>query len=379
MLVLAFLVFVALGMVDGSLGVAWPSMSSVFDRSLSDLGFLLVSSGVGYLTASLFYGWIHGRLGTGNILWVGSALLIVGVASIAVTTAWPLLVLSPLLVGLGGGLVDTGMNAHAALAFSVRSMNLLHACFGVGATLGPVVITVSLTSTGAWRAGYAVLAVLQIVVGVAIWVKRGRWLADTSEPEGLAPPHRRGRRSLLLILLFLLYTGVEFGAGQWAFTLLSEGRGLTTAVAGLWVSAYWGGLTVGRLGVGVVGHRWSATRTLNGGVAIALFGLAWLWTDPAGLGALGLPITGLGLAPIFPTLVTLTPQRIGRDRSTHSIGYQLAAATVGASAIPWLIGLVGERGGFQALAGSIFVVCLILAVVLLVSEREARVSYTGSV
>lgn len=373
MLVLAFIVFVALGMVDGSLGVAWPSMSSVFGRSLSDLGFLLVSGGLGYLTASLFYGWIHGRLGTGNILWVGTALLVVGVASIAATPSWPLLVFAPLLVGLGGGLVDTGMNAHAALAFDVRSMNLLHACFGVGATLGPIVITISLTSTGVWRVGYAVLAVLQVGVGVAIWMNRGRWLADTSAPDGGPVPIRRRRRSVLLILLFLLYTGVEFGAGQWAFTLLSEGRGLATAVAGLWVSAYWGGLTLGRIGVGLVGHRWSATNTLNGGVLVALIGLAWLWADPSGWGAVGLPITGLGLAPIFPTLVTLTPQRIGRDRSTHSIGYQLAAATIGGSVIPWLIGLVGERGGFQALAGSIFAVCLLLAVVLLVSEREAKV------
>jgi fucose permease len=108
-------------------------------------------------------------------------------------------------------------------------------------------------------------------------------------------------------------------------------------------------------------------------VAIALFGLAWLWADPGGWGAVGLPIAGLGLAPIFPTLVTLTPHRIGRDRSTHSIGYQLAAATVGGSAIPWVIGLVGERAGFQALAASIFLVCVLLAIVVLVSEREARI------
>lgn len=379
MLALAFTVFVVLGMVDGSLGVAWPSMSTVFGRSLSDLGFLLVSGGAGYLTASLFYGWIHGRLGTGNVLCVGTALLIVGVGSIATTNTWPLLVISPLLVGLGGGLVDTGLNAHAALAFDVRSMNLLHACFGVGATLGPVVITLSLTSTGVWRAGYVFLAAAQVLVGIAIWLSRRKWHADVSEPDGVSAPSRRRRRSVLLILLFLLYTGVEFGAGQWAFTLLSEGRGLSTAVAGFWVSAYWGGLTLGRLGAGVVGHRWSPTATLNGGVLVALGGLAWLWANPGGSGAVGLPVVGLGLAPIFPTLVTLTPQRIGRDRSTHSIGYQLAAATVGGSVIPWIIGLIGERKGFQALAGSIFVVCVVLAVVLMISERDARITDDGGV
>lgn len=373
-LALSFWVFVMLGMVDGALGVAWPSISTAFGRGISDLGYLLVAAGIGYLTASTFYGALHDRLGTGVLLGIGAAVLTVGLAGMTFAPVWPLVVVSPLVIGLGGGLVDTGMNAHAALAFDNRSMNLLHACFGVGATLGPLVLTVSLMSTGDWRAGYGFLLIAQGATGVAIWLRRRRWEA---EEAGSGPNEgdvgRRRRRSVMLIVLFLLYTGVEFGAGQWAFTLLTEGRGLGTANAGVWVAAFWGGLTVGRLGVGLVGARWKLATILHVAIVIVLGGLAILWLDPGGMGALGLPITGLGLAPIFPTLVSLTPQRIGRDRSTHSIGYQLAAATIGASLIPWVIGLVAAANGLQTIAISLFAIAVLLAAAILISEREARV------
>lgn len=372
MLAVAFAAFVTLGMVDGALGVAWPSISRAFDRSISDLGVLLVAGGAGYLMVSLTYGWLHDRLGTGILLAVGSGLMALGIVGLASGTSWPVMVGAPLVLGLGGGLVDTGMNAHAALQFDVRAINLLHACFGVGATLGPIVITISLTTSGAWRAGYWFLAAAQLVVGVAIWIRRKHWVAsggEVAEPAAI----RRRRRSALLILLFLLYTGVEVGAGQWAFTLLSEGRGLSTAAAGAWVAAYWGGLTVGRLAVGLVGGRWTPSATLHGSLVVALFGLGVLWLDPGGWGALGLPVAGAGLAPIFPTMVSITPQRIGRDRSTHSIGFQLAAATLGASTIPWIVGIVAAQAGLESLAASLFVAALLLAIVMVASEREARI------
>jgi fucose permease len=359
-----------LGMVDGALGVAWPSIAGEFSRPISDLGFLLVAGGVGYLTASFSYGRLHDRFGTASLLVSGAGLLALGMAGIATASTWPLVVVSPLFLGLGGGLVDTGMNAHAALAFDIRQMSLLHACYGMGATLGPLVITASLANTGVWRSGYGGLAVAQLLIGTAIWFRRRNWLdAEQARSTSLSSPRRR---SVYLIALFLLYTGVEVGAGQWSFTLLAEGRGLPIAVAGAWVSAYWGGLVVGRLATGLVGGRMKPTAILNGGILLALVGFGLFWADPGGAGVIGLPLAGFGLGPIFPTLVSLTPERIGRDRSTRSIGYQLAAANIGGSVVPLLIGLVAGAAGLETLAGGIFAFASVLTIVMLISEREAR-------
>lgn len=371
-LAVALVAFVLLGLVDGALGVAWPSMRDALDRGISELGLLLVFGSVGYLTASLGYGRLHRIMGTGVLLSSGSALLLLGISGVALAPSWVLLAVSTLVVGLGGGLVDTGMNAHAALAFDVGSINLLHACYGVGATLGPMVITVSLVASGAWRWGYAALAALQAISAAMVWTRRRRWAGAEPDRTGEIPPGRRRLQLWSQLTLFFIYAGVEVAAGQWAFTVLSESRGLSTAMAGLWVAMYWGGLTLGRFGFGLVGERMHATRILDISVAVAVAGLAVFWLDPLGLGFIGLPVAGLGLAAIFPTLVSLTPARIGSFHSTSSIGYQLAAATLGAASIPWLLGALAESRGLETIGAGIFASAVVLLALHLVTARGTR-------
>lgn len=370
-LAVALAAFIMLGLADGALGVAWPSIRAAFTRDISDLGLLLTFGSIGYLSASAGYGWLHPRLGTGVLLGMGGGLLFVGLGGIALSPEWGMVAVSAVCLGLGGGLIDTGMNAHAALVFNVASINLLHACYGLGATLGPLVITLSLVSTGAWRSGYAVMAATQVLVVAAIWARRSRWTGvepDVSRDRPVVP--RRGQ-VWVMMLLFFLYTGVEVATGQWAFTLLTEGRGMATAAAGTWVAVYWGGLTVGRLGFGILGDRLNPSLSLRGSMVVALVGLALLWVDPLGLGVVGLPVAGLGFASVFPTLVALTPARIGRLRSTQSIGFQLAAANIGAAGVPWALGFVAAVLGVEALAPGLFLGSTLLAVVLLATDRSS--------
>lgn len=369
LLVIALASFVVLGLPDGGLGVAWPTIRAEFSRSLSDLGMIIASASVGYLTVSALYGRLHSRFGTGSLLTSGALLLGGGLVGIALAPGFALVVGAAVAMGAGGGLVDTGMNAHAALTFDVRSIHLLHACYGVGATLGPIFLTLSLTASGSWSPGYLAMAGLQLVVLVAVWRRRATWVAEIVEArEGFTPSRVR---SWLLLALFFVYTGVEVGAGQWSFTLLTEGRGYGVAAAGTWVAVYWGGLTLGRFALGFVGHRLGPVATLHGSVAISLVGLGWFWVDPVGLGVVGLPITSLGMAAIFPTLIAVTPARLGSGRSTRSIGHQLAAANLGVAAIPWLLGLVAERQGAASLAPGLFITALVLALLHVASVREA--------
>lgn len=368
-LLVAFAAFVLLGLADGSLGVAWPSMRSAFGRGVSDLGVLLAIGSVGYLTASSGYGRIHARLGTGVAIATGCTLMAVGLAGIAGAPQWWIIAFSAVLLGIGGGLVDSGMNAHAALEFDLRSINLLHASYGVGATLGPVLITISLTAGAAWRGGYAVMALGQMAMAGAIWRSRSRWTSRPPETgDDQVVTIRRGR-VILLLSLFFVYTGAEVGVGQWAYTLLSEGRAMSTAVAGGWVAAYWGGLTGGRFLVSVVGNRVSPSNTLNASVAMALLGVGALWWDPAGAGFVGLPIAGIGFAAIFPTLVSLTPLRIGRDRSTRMVGYQLAAANLGIATLPWVLGLFAEAQGLAVLGPGLFGITALFTILHLWADR----------
>lgn len=364
--------FVLLGMADSGLGVSWPTMRSVFSRELADLGVLIAFLSVGYLAASSGYGRLHSRIGTGSALVLGGSTMGAALLGLALAPGWAFGAISSALLGVGAGLIDVGMNAHAALNFDVASINLLHGAYGVGATLGPVLITVSLAAGGAWRAGYVVLAAAQAGVVLLIWRGRRSWRTPDHPGIGMDESRAGPLRIASLLLLFLLYTGVEVATGQWAFSLLHEGRAIDTSASGLWVAAYWGGLTAGRLALGAFGERIPASKILDVSVLMALGGIGLLWLDPAQLGVLGLPIAGLGLSAVFPTMVSLTPSRIGRFRSARMVGYQLAAANIGAATMPWTVGLIAGKAGLGSLAPALFAMTSLLAVLHLMTDRWSR-------
>ncbi len=324
--------FVVLGLPEGGLGTAWPSLRLAVDRPVEDLGVVLIALLVGYQLTSVPSGRIVARLGTGWAVAVAATVSGIGLLGYVVAPNWPFLLATTVVAGMGGGLTDTAFNAHAALNFNARQTNLLHAGFGVGATVGPIVMTTAIVAGRGWRTGYLVFAGVQLVMLAILLARRSHFTA-------VPVTHRRsGRVSVWMIATFFLYTGLEVAAGQWAFTLLTEGRGVSVVAAGAWVASYWGALTLGRLAFSVVAHCLSQETIIRAGVAGAIAGAALLWWDPAGWGLLGLPLAGLSLAGIFPALVVLTPGAVGADRSGDAIGFQLAAANIGAGAVPWLAG-----------------------------------------
>ncbi len=179
------------------------------------------------------------------------------------------------------------------------------------------------------------------------------------------------------LAVFALYSGVEVGTGQWAYSLLTEGRGMSTAAAGLAVTAFWGALTVARLGLGLVGHRVPVHRLLGISSTLVLVGVGALWLNPVTwAGPVGLVIAGFALGPIFPLQTTLTPRRVGVAYTPTAVGYQLAAATAGAAVIPGGMGLLVSSLGLEVVGA-----VLVVTTVLLVGSIEAlrRSSPAGSV
>ncbi len=375
--VLALATFVALGLPDGVLGVAWPSIRVAVDRPVSALGVLLLAQTAGYLVATAANGALVATLGTGRLLAAATAVAACGFGAFTTASgAWIVLVVASSAVGAAAGMVDAGVNAHVAVHHGRRAMGLLHAAFGVGATAGPLLVTGLLAAERSWRSAYGCIAALQGALLVAFLVTRGSWLPAPAGPsEGgtvQGPLPRAGTTLLLTLGSFFVYTGLEITTGQWAFSLLTEERGVPTTTAGLWVAAYWASLTGGRLVMAGAGERASADRLLGGATVGALLGTLVLWLDPGGAGAVGLPLIGASLAPVFPTLVSLTPERLGAHRAAHAIGYQLSAAGVGAAALPGAVALAVGGGGLEALGPSLLAMAVGLLVLQVATQLLAR-------
>lgn len=364
LLAIALVAFVSLGLPDGLLGVAWPSIRRTFALPPDQLGALLASAMVGYLASSFSSGAVVARLGVGRLLLWSSVLMVVNSVAYAVAPVWRVMVAAGLLAGLGAGAIDAGINAFAAARFSPRLVSWLHASYGVGATLGPLLMTTVLASGLGWRWGYATIALLLAAMTVGFLLTIPLWEMDRLEgrPAGGAPEPAAGLldtlarpRVWLNIALFFAYTGLEVSAGQWSYTLFTEARGVAPSVAGASVAVFWGALTVGRIVSGALAGRLAGDTLLRVGTVGALVGSLLVWWDPGtSSGLLGLAGLGFALAPIYPTLIAETPRRLGQIHATSAIGFQVAAAYLGTAAIPGLTGVLASHAGLAAIGPCLF-------------------------
>src|SRR4051794_19956792 len=340
---LALAAFVVLGLPDGMLGPAWPAIRSDLDQPLAALGELTALVSGGFIVSSVLSSRIRLRLGARVAVALGAAGAAAALAVYASSPVWAGLLVASLALGFFEGQLDSGFNTHAALHHGPRLMNALHAAYGIGATLGPLVVAVALAA-GSWRAAYAVPAGLYAAAALGLWMTRGdlavplpdRWTAQQ------APPRRASTPALMLTLFFLV-VGVEVAVAAWAPTLLAH-RGYGRAAASAWVASYWATYTISRGALALVGARVSSETAARAGGALTLLGVVLLEWTPAGL-----PIAGLGVGSLFPALVSLTPVRLGADRAAAAIGYQFAAGTLGATCVVGAAGLVAQFVGIDAL------------------------------
>ncbi len=381
-ILLAYLAFVALGMPDGLLGIAWPSIRGGFGIPLDALGALLFASVSGYMISSFVSGAVIARLGVGRVL-VGSCLL-TGTALFSYTfvPTWWMMVTLGVMAGLGAGAIDAGMNTYAAAHFSERSMQWLHASWGIGITLGPIIMTTALTSYESWRLGYRIVGSFQYVMALAFLLTLSQWLAPDSDSDSgekrlteyktpLAETLRE-YRVWLSLFLFFLYVGSEMATGIWVYTLLTESRGISEQVAGFWTGSYWGMFTIGRIIAGLYANRMGSNALVQGGVGLALAGAMLLWWNPFPIAnVIAVGMIGFAIAPVFPAMMSGTKLRVGNKHAANTIGMQITATGLATALIPTLVGTLARQISLEVIP-----VCLVAVLALLFGAYRLAMTTT---
>ena len=361
-LLLACLAYLSVALPGSTLGLLWPSMRLSFGQPVGALGILLVPG----IAASVVSSAVTGRLRVpAGPLVAGATLLIaLALAAEALAPSMWVMIVGTVLFGIGFGALDTALNAHASRHFGARDINWMHASYGLGATLGPLLVTALLSAGRSWRQTYGVMALVLALLGGVLALARRRWdvPASAPDPRPVSPPAPPA--SALGALTFTaVETGIESGAGIWGYLFLTAGRGLPPAAAGVAVAAYWAMMCVGRVVLGPVAERLGPARVLAAAVAGVPLGAALMALPIPGpipgpgsgvLAVAGLMFLGLAAAPIFP-LFTLT------TGTTRMVSLQVAASAVGGAAIPAGLGLLLGAAGPRLLAPSLLALGLAMS------------------
>ena len=344
-------------------------MQPDFGVSLDSLGILLLCGMLGSLLITFISGRVIGNYGIFRFLLLGGMFAIGGILAIAVSPIWLMLLGSMFIMSIGKSGLDAGMNNVLSARFNTRQMNWLHAMWGVGLTISPMLVTFVVLNLGqSWRLSYLIGCILMIGLVVTLFLTRDYWrLTDDKpkeKPKKIIPATIRETiqqpTALLLSLLFFVYGGVEISTGRLANTLLVESRGVDQAIASSWVSFYWLSFTIGRLLIGVIATRLSSRRLLRGSFAMSVLGAGLLWLNIHEVADfLGLAMIGFGIASIFPTLTLQTPARLGLKHSSNAIGIQLGFANLGGAIVPGLAGVLAENINLEMISLIIFLTAIL--------------------
>ena len=356
LLVVIYLAFISLGLPDSLLGSAWPVMYREFSVPVSYAGGISMIIAAGTIVSSLQSDRLTKKFGTGKVTALSVLMTAAALFGFSISHSYAALCLWAVPYGLGAGSVDASLNNYVALYYASRHMSWLHCMWGVGAFLGPYIMGYALTGGQGWNMGYLYIAILQIVLtaillfSLPLWKKRTAEGTDHSGEANAKPLSLRQIFSIPgakeIMVTFFCYCALEQTAGLWASSYFVLQRGLSAETAAGFAGLFYIGITAGRAAGGFLTMKLNDTQMIRLGQGLILCGAVLLLLPFGERTALcGLVITGLGCAPIYPSVIHATPAHFGADKSQAVIGVQMASAYMGTCLMPPVFGFLANHIG----------------------------------
>lgn len=370
LLALIYVSFISLGLPDSLLGSAWPQMQESLGVSLSlggVISFLITASTI---LSSLVSHQVIQRFGTGAVTMCSVALTALALFGFSLSNSFLALCLWAIPYGLGAGSVDAALNNFVALHCKAKHMSWLHCFWGIGATGGPYIMGLCMSRGMGWQAGYRTISFLQIaltlilLLSLPLWKKQELPLSGGETVRPQTPQwgkllKRPGVKAALTAFFF--YSALELTTGLWGSSYMVAVRGISPETAAKWISLFYLGITAGRFFSGFLTLRFSDDAMVRLGEGTAIVGILLILLPLHNLFlCLGLILTGLGCAPIYPSLLHATPQRFGKSLSQSLMGTQMAISYLGSTTMPPVSGFLSEKisMGLYPILLLVFALCM---------------------
>lgn len=376
LLAVIYLAFISLGLPDSLLGSVWPTIYQEFNVPVSYAGAIFMIISAGTIFSSLQSDRLTKLLGTGKVTAFSVLMTAVALWGFSISSSYWMLVLWAIPYGLGAGSVDASLNNYVALNYKSHHMSWLHCMWGVGASIGPYIMSFALLNGQTWNMGYRYISLIQVVLTIIIMLSLPLWKKRPviDDVDGVQESENKKDKALTLkeivnipgakqvMLMFFCYCTLEQTTGLWASSYLVLQHGFDLEIAASYASLFFIGITVGRAVSGFITMKLNDKQMIYLGQVIILIGII-LMCLPFGhqVALVGLVTIGLGCAPIYPCIIHSTPTNFGADKSQAVIGVQMASAYVGNLLMPPLFGIIANH-----ISVRLFPVYLLLILIVMV-------------
>jgi len=357
LLIIIYLSFISLGLPDSLLGSAWPSMYGGLSVPLHYAGYISMIIAGGTVVSSIFSERIIRRLGTGIVTAFSVLMTAAALLGFSFSSTFALLCLWAIPLGLGAGSVDAALNNYVALHYKARHMSWLHCFWGVGASMGPIIMSFYLINKNSWNSGYRTIGIIQCCLVAVLFITISLWRQKKFQNNNGKNETNKGINFKeifqiagvkQILIAFFCYCSLETITGLWGSSFLVTEKNIPPEIAAQWISLYYIGITSGRFISGFLTMKLTNRQMVRLGQALIACGITALMLPFGRILLLpGFFIIGLGCAPIYPSLLHETPINFGSDKSQAIMGIQMASAYIGTTFMPPLFGQVTSFFGFN--------------------------------
>jgi len=381
LLIIIYLSFISLGLPDSLLGSAWPSMYGGLNVPLHYAGYVSMIIAGGTVISSIFSEKIIRRLGTGVVTAFSVLMTAVALLGFSFSSAFVLLCLWAVPLGLGAGSVDAALNNYVALHYKAKHMSWLHCFWGVGASTGPIIMSFFLIHKNSWNMGYRTIGLIQCCLVAVLFITISLWGKNKPQNNNEKNEVSKGIKfkELLhtagvkqILVAFFCYCSLETTTGLWGSSFLVMEKNISPEIAARWISLYYIGITFGRFVSGFLTMKLNNRQMVRLGQALIACGIIALVLPVGGILLLpGFFIIGLGCAPIYPSLLHETPGNFGSEKSQAIMGIQMASAYIGTTFMPPLFGQITSFFGFNVFP--LFISGILILNIIMVELLNKRV------
>ncbi|CAN3357491.1 bypass of stop codon protein 6 [Diutina catenulata] len=345
----------SLGFSEAAPGALLPYMEEYYSVNYAEVSCIWVSNAVGFIIIALVSDKIEPLLGKQRALLVSCVFNVIMYALVASGTVFTVVVVGFLFGGMGAGIGLAQTNVFLSrMQRKARLLSFLHAAYGIGATVSPLIATAIVNAGIAWHYFYLILLGLYSVNGINLFMSFGNahdllpWQAEGEALSGNLMPAVRAPVTWYLSLFLFFYQGAEVAMAGWIVTFLLDYRHGDPSTVGYVASGFWGGLTIGRLVLTNMISRYSIRRGvfIVSLLSIMLVALAWVIPKVVAVAVLTC-LAGIFIGPNAPLMMAFssTEGLIPRKIQVTTITVVSAFGCSGGALFPFLTGLISQSAG----------------------------------
>ena len=355
LLIIIYIAFIGLGVPDSLIGSAWPAIHTELGipvEMVSILTFLI--SGCTVLS-SMFSTRILNKLGTAKVTAFSTTMTALSLLGFSLVPSFLFMIPLAIVLGLGAGAIDSGLNNFVALHCKASHMNFLHCFYGVGVSLSPYIMSQAFSNAG-WRGGYRYAFYVQfaialiLIFSIPLW-KKSSSTEETEEASGItlsiAEMIKKSEVRKVWVIM-LMTNAIEYACGVWGSTYLVEEKGFEIEHGALALTIYYVGMSIGRFASGLLANKIKTWKRIFIGCVILAPAIVIMLLPLDNIFAvIGLFLIGLGNGSIYPNMIHLTPHNFGKEVSQSIMGSQIAFAYIGVMLAPPMVSLISGVFGIK--------------------------------